>query len=74
MGRNMTAKPKNEMSFDELKLKEHEEFRTRPLSVLTLSVKDNNQVLINCRNNISPGEGIRLAFEYGARGSQGNVE
>ena len=34
-----------------MKIKEEEEFRTGPLSVLTQSVKDNSQVLINCRNN-----------------------
>ena len=34
-----------------MKQKEEEEFRTGPLSVLTNSVKDNTQVLINCRNN-----------------------
>ncbi|CAN6235650.1 unnamed protein product, partial [Urochloa humidicola] len=31
--------------------KEEEEFSTGPLSVLMLSVKNNTQVLINCRNN-----------------------
>jgi len=31
--------------------KEEEEFQTGPLSVLTSSVKNNTQVLINCRNN-----------------------
>ena len=30
---------------------EEEEFNTGPLSVLTQSVKNNTQVLINCRNN-----------------------
>ena len=30
---------------------EQEEFNTGPLSVLTDSVKNNTQVLINCRNN-----------------------
>ncbi|XP_057768052.1 uncharacterized protein LOC130988266 isoform X1 [Salvia miltiorrhiza] len=30
---------------------EEEEFNTGPLSVLMLSVKNNTQVLINCRNN-----------------------
>jgi small nuclear ribonucleoprotein (snRNP)-like protein len=30
---------------------EEEEFSTGPLSVLTMSVKNNTQVLINCRNN-----------------------
>ncbi|KAL6499477.1 Small nuclear ribonucleoprotein Sm D2 [Orobanche gracilis] len=36
-----TAKAKNE----------EEEFNTGPLSVLMMSVKNNTQVLINCRNN-----------------------
>ncbi|VAI25463.1 unnamed protein product [Triticum turgidum subsp. durum] len=31
--------------------KEEEEFSTGPLSILMLSVKNNTQVLINCRNN-----------------------
>ena len=31
--------------------REEEEFQTGPLSVLTNSVKNNTQVLINCRNN-----------------------
>ncbi|XP_057484249.1 uncharacterized protein LOC130770718 [Actinidia eriantha] len=30
---------------------EEEEFSTGPLSVLMMSVKNNTQVLINCRNN-----------------------
>ncbi|KAI5678105.1 hypothetical protein M9H77_09055 [Catharanthus roseus] len=30
---------------------EEEEFNTGPLSILMLSVKNNTQVLINCRNN-----------------------
>lgn len=36
---------------DELEKKEEDLFRTGPLSVLTMSVKNNSQVLINCRNN-----------------------
>lgn len=31
--------------------KKEDDFSTGPLSVLTLSVKNNTQVLINCRNN-----------------------
>uniref|UniRef100_A0A3B6FZC5 Small nuclear ribonucleoprotein Sm D2 n=4 Tax=Triticum TaxID=4564 RepID=A0A3B6FZC5_WHEAT len=31
--------------------KEEEEFSTGPLSLLLMSVKNNTQVLINCRNN-----------------------
>lgn len=39
------------MSEEELRKKEEEEFQTGPLSVLTQSVRNNTQVLINCRNN-----------------------
>lgn len=39
------------MSPEELAKREEEEFNTGPLSVLTQSVKNNTQVLINCRNN-----------------------
>jgi small nuclear ribonucleoprotein D2 len=39
------------MSPEELEKIEQEEFNTGPLSVLTDSVKNNTQVLINCRNN-----------------------
>lgn len=39
------------MSQEELDAKEQEEFTTGPLSVLTEAVKNNTQVLINCRNN-----------------------
>merc|ERR1711972_939333 len=35
----------------EIEAKEKEEFETGPLRVLTDSVKNNTQVLINCRNN-----------------------
>jgi small nuclear ribonucleoprotein D2 len=45
------AKPKSEMTMEELAKLEEEEFNTGPLSVLTQSVKNNTQVLINCRNN-----------------------
>ena len=44
-------KPKSEMTPEELARREEEEFNTGPLSVLTQSVKNNTQVLINCRNN-----------------------
>ncbi|KAL4444094.1 hypothetical protein ABPG75_011831 [Micractinium tetrahymenae] len=44
------AQPTNP-TVDELEKKEEELFRTGPLSVLTMSVKSNSQVLINCRNN-----------------------
>lgn len=39
------------MTAEELAQREQEEFNTGPLSVLTQSVKNNTQVLINCRNN-----------------------
>merc|ERR1712117_586081 len=45
------TKPKSEMTPEELEAKEQQEFNTGPLSVLTQSVKNNTQVLINCRNN-----------------------
>lgn len=44
-------KPKKEMTQEELALVEKEEFETGPLSILTQSVRQNTQVLINCRNN-----------------------
>ena len=49
--RSLVQKPKTEMTPEELAQKEQEEFNTGPLSVLTQSVKNNTQVLINCRNN-----------------------
>lgn len=45
------TKSKSEMTPEELAKMEDEEFNTGPLSVLTQSVKNNTQVLINCRNN-----------------------
>jgi len=48
---SLQNKPKSELSFDELKQREEEEFKTGPLSVLMSSVKNNTQILINCRNN-----------------------
>uniref|UniRef100_A0A8C4PRL3 Small nuclear ribonucleoprotein Sm D2 n=1 Tax=Equus asinus TaxID=9793 RepID=A0A8C4PRL3_EQUAS len=41
-------KPKSEMTPEELQKQEEEEFTTGPPSVLTPSVKNNTQVLINC--------------------------
>lgn len=49
--RASTSKPRSEMTLEELAKIEEEEFSTGPLSVLTQSVKNNTQVLINCRNN-----------------------
>ena len=45
------SKPKSDMTPEELAQREQEEFATGPLSILTQSVKDNAQILINCRNN-----------------------
>ena len=39
------------MTQEELEQLEQQEFATGPMSVLTKSVKENNQVLIFCRNN-----------------------
>merc|ERR1712025_41391 len=51
MGMSGPSKPKGELTQEELNAREQEEFNTGPLSVLTQSVKNNTQVLINCRNN-----------------------
>ena len=40
---------KADMTPEEREAKEQEEFQTGPLKVLTDSVKNNTQVLINCR-------------------------
>ncbi|KAK6296622.1 hypothetical protein J4Q44_G00327640 [Coregonus suidteri] len=48
---SLLNKPKTEMTPEELQKREEEEFNTGPLSVLTQSVKNNTQVLVNCRNN-----------------------
>ncbi|RCN42495.1 LSM domain protein [Ancylostoma caninum] len=45
------VKPRAEMTQEELAAKEQEEFNVGPLSILNNSVKNNAQVLINCRNN-----------------------
>ena len=50
LSRSLLNKPKSEMTPEELQKREEEEFNTGPLSVLTQSVKNNTQVLINCRN------------------------
>ncbi|CAG0889823.1 unnamed protein product [Darwinula stevensoni] len=51
MASTLMAKPKSEMTPEELAQREQEEFNTGPLSVLTQAVKNNSQILINCRNN-----------------------
>eukprot|EP00112_Aurelia_sp_Birch-Aquarium-sp1_P018747 Seg4521.2 transcript_id=Seg4521.2/GoldUCD/mRNA.D3Y31 product="putative small nuclear ribonucleoprotein Sm D2" protein_id=Seg4521.2/GoldUCD/D3Y31 len=48
---SLVNKPKSDMTPEELAKREEEEFNTGPLSVLMQSVKNNTQVLINCRNN-----------------------
>ncbi|KAI8061106.1 hypothetical protein BC940DRAFT_310574 [Gongronella butleri] len=47
----LATKSKNEMSEEELHQLEEEQFSTGPLSVLQQAVKNNNQVVISCRNN-----------------------
>ena len=42
------------MTPEQREQKEQEEFQTGPLRVLTDSVKNNTQVLINCRYNKRP--------------------
>merc|ERR1712227_1083132 len=51
MAAQLMNKAKSEMTPEELERREEEEFQTGPLRVLTDSVKNNTQVLINCRNN-----------------------
>merc|ERR1712173_191423 len=55
MGREKSSGPnmasKADMTPEELEKREEEEFNTGPLSVLTQSVQNNTQILINCRNN-----------------------
>ncbi|KAH9327726.1 hypothetical protein KI387_007904, partial [Taxus chinensis] len=46
-----TFKMSKPMEEDVPEKTEEEEFNTGPLSVLMMSVKNNTQVLINCRNN-----------------------
>ncbi|CAO3590777.1 unnamed protein product [Absidia cylindrospora] len=47
----VATKARLEMTEEELRQQEELEFNTGPLSVLQQSVKNNNQVLISCRNN-----------------------
>ena len=46
---NRIIMSKQEMTPEQREQKEQEEFQTGPLRVLTDSVKNNTQVLINCR-------------------------
>ena len=54
------------MSPEELAQREQEEFNTGPLSVLTQSVKNNTQVLINCRNNKKLLGRVKAFDRYGS--------
>jgi len=45
------AKPKSEMTQQEIEKQEQEQFRTGPLSLLQQAVKNSQPILINCRNN-----------------------
>ena len=47
---------KQEMTPEQREQKEQEEFQTGPLRVLTDSVKNNTQVLINCRYHQTPNQ------------------
>merc|ERR1712096_348324 len=46
-----TGKSKSELTHEDLEKMEKEEFEHGPMGILTASVKNNTQVLINCRNN-----------------------
>ena len=49
MSTGLTGKAKSELTHEELEKLEKEEFEHGPLNILTASVKNNTQVLINCR-------------------------
>lgn len=66
--RSLLNKPKSEMTPEELQKREEEEFNTGPLSVLTQSVKNNTQVLINCRNNKKLLGRVKAFDRWGRRG------
>ena len=66
------AKPKSDMTAEELSAREQEEFNTGPLSVLTQSVKNNTQVLINCRNNKKLLGRVKAFDRYRNRSSNGH--
>merc|ERR1719322_2289572 len=51
MATTVQGRPKSDMTYDEAKPEEKDNFDVGPLSVLQKAVKDNSQVLINCRNN-----------------------
>lgn len=67
--RSLLNKPKSEMTPEELQKREEEEFNTGPLSVLTQSVKNNTQVLINCRNNKKLLGRVKAFDRWGRRGA-----
>ena len=58
-------KPKSEMTPEELAKREEDEFSSGPLSVLTQSVKNNTQVLVNCRNNKKLLARVKAFDRYG---------
>ena len=47
----LQSTPKSELTEEQVRRLEEEEFTSGPLSVLTLAVQTHSQVLINCRNN-----------------------
>jgi len=47
----LTSRPKDDLTQEELAQLEATAFQTGPLSTLLLAVRNNHQVLINCRNN-----------------------
>ncbi|KAJ1866714.1 mRNA splicing protein, partial [Coemansia sp. RSA 486] len=51
MSAAVAAKPRSEMTQEELARLEQEEFTNGPLSVLQMAVQNNTQVLISLRNN-----------------------
>ncbi|KAI9023315.1 Sm-like ribonucleoprotein [Hyaloraphidium curvatum] len=51
MTSELRSKPKSELTEAEIKKLEEEEFNTGPLSMLTMAVKNGNQILVSCRNN-----------------------
>uniref|UniRef100_A0A667FZE8 Small nuclear ribonucleoprotein Sm D2 n=1 Tax=Lynx canadensis TaxID=61383 RepID=A0A667FZE8_LYNCA len=66
---SLLNKPKGEIAPEELQKREEEECNTGPLSVLTQSVKNNTQVLINCRNKKLLGRA--KAFDRHSLGAPG---
>ena len=59
-------KPKADLTPEELEEREKHEFQTGPLSVLTESVRNNTQVLINCRNNRKLMARVKVSSKWNA--------